>query len=133
MQSLLADIAAARAPTPGAGDPPRALRDAVLQHLRELCGTPRGSVMLAPSYGVEDATRVFHEYPGSVDAIRRDLEAAIRRYEPRLKSATVLHIPSDEIELVLRFEIHGVVVADGRATPVRFTSSLNSDNRVEVR
>ena len=134
MRSLLSDIASASAPVAQAPtDSVRAAREAVLVHLRELCSTPRGSVLLAPSYGVEDATRVFHEYPGSVEDVRRVLEEAIRRYEPRLTNVSVRHLASDDLELILRFEIQATITAEGRSFPVRFTSLLDGDNRVELR
>jgi len=134
MRSLLADIRTAGQKRPGLPvDAARAVRDDVLANLRQICATPRGSAPLARDYGIEDATRIFHEYPGSVSEMQRDLEETFSRYEPRLLNVSVTHVPSDELELVLRFHIEGTLVVDGRPVPVRFTSVLNVDNQLELR
>jgi type VI secretion system protein len=134
MHSLLTDIRAAGGQRPGSPvDAARVMRDDVLANLRQICATPRGSVPLARDYGIEDATRIFHEYPGSVTEMQRDLEDTFSRYEPRLLNVSVTHLPSDELELLLRFHIEGTLVVDGRPVPVRFTSVLHADNRLELR
>jgi type VI secretion system protein len=134
MRSLLADIRTAGRTRPGVSvDAARAVRDDVLVNLRQICATPRGSVPLARDYGIEDATRIFHEYPGSVTEMQRDLEETFSRYEPRLLNVSVTHVRSDELELVLRFHIEGTLVVDGRPVPVRFTSVLSVDNHLELR
>jgi type VI secretion system protein len=133
MRSLLADIRARGDQRPGLLDAARVVRDDVLANLRQICTTPRGSVPLARDYGIEDATRIFHEYPGSVSEMQRDLEETFSRYEPRLFNVSVTHLPSDELELLLRFHIEGTLVVECRPVPVRFTSVLHADNRLELR
>lgn len=134
MRSLLADIrAAGRERSHPPADAARVVRDDVLANLRQICATPRGSVPLGRDYGIEDATRIFHEYPGSVTEMQRDLEETFGKYEPRLRNVSVTHIPSNELELLLRFHIEGTLVVDGRAVPVRFTSVLHADNHIDLR
>ena len=114
MRSLLADIRASGVQRPRSPvDATRVVRDDVLANLRQICATPRGSVPLARDYGIEDATRIFHEYPGSVTEMQRDLEETFSRYEPRLFNVSVTHLPSDELELLLRFHIEGTLVVNG--------------------
>jgi type VI secretion system protein len=135
MRSLLADIRAAgreRVRPRPPNDAARIVRDDVLANLREICATPRGTVPLGGDYGIEDATRIFHEYPGSVTEMQRDLEETFAKYEPRLRNVSVTHVPSSELELVLRFHIEGTLVVDGRTVPVRFTSVLHADSRIDL-
>jgi type VI secretion system lysozyme-like protein len=132
VRSLFADITqAAASSVPTTSDEVRDVRDAVLAHLKLLFATLRGTVWPAKDYGVEDATRIFHEYPGSVEEFRGALEGAIRRYEPRLQNASVRHVMGDD--LVLRLDIHATLLAGGRSVPVRFTSRFDGACRVDVR
>ena len=130
MRSLLSDI---REGTPPPRDDVRAVRDAVVANLRQICATPRGSALLWSDYGLEDATRIFHEYPGSVGEVQRRLADAFTRYEPRLANVDVKHVPGDDTALVLRFDITGTLLVAGRPVAVRFTSSLDADSRMELR
>jgi type VI secretion system protein len=131
MRSLFADITrAAVSSAPKATDEVRDEREAVLAHLKLLVATLRGTVWPARDYGIEDPTRIFHDYPGSVEEFRGALEGAIRRYEPRLRDAVVRHVPGDD--LVLRLDIHATLLAGGRWVPVRFTSRFDSACRAEV-
>jgi type VI secretion system protein len=113
-------------------DPVRALRDAVVTHLRELCATPRGSVLALPGYGIDDPARAFHEYPGSARDMELQLRESIVRFEPRLRDVCVTHVPSDELDLTLRFDIEGALVHEGRAIPVRFSTVIHANHHVEL-
>jgi type VI secretion system lysozyme-like protein len=138
VRSLLADIADGGAHA--AQDSVRVVRDAVLAHLRELCETVRGSVLVAPDYGFEDATQIFYEFPRSRERARLRLEQAIRRYEPRLADTSVAIDRADEEEdgnlapdLMLRFVITAALIVDGRRVPTQFTSVLRHDKTFDVR
>jgi type VI secretion system protein len=131
MRSLTKDIRAAAMGTKQ--DPLRALREGVLEHLRDMCGTPRGTGLLLHDYGLEDVTRVFLEYPSSALEMAQQLLDGIRRYEPRLTNVEASHVRADESELRLRFDIEGTLVSEGRVVPVRFSTIVDSDNRFELR
>lgn len=132
MRSLFSDIARTAASAgPTAADEVREVRDAVLAHLKMLFATVRGTVWPARDYGIEDATRIFHDYPGSVEEFRGALEASIRRYEPRLRNVSIRHVTGDD--LVLRLDINATLLAGGRAVPVRFTSRFDGACRADVR
>ena len=132
MRSLIQDIRSAATGTRPA-DPVRALRDAVVSHLRQICATPRGSVLLAPAYGVDDPTRLFHEYPESVEDMERDLLEVITRFEPRLANVAITHVKTDDLDLQLRFDVQGTLVSEGRVLAVRFSTVIDSNNRVELK
>ena len=72
--------------------PPK-LREEVRAHLRRMCSTRRASLLLAPAYGVDDVTRLFHSFPGGLEGWRANLEEAIRLYEPRLRAVRVTRPP----------------------------------------
>ncbi len=104
-----------------------------MAHLRELCATPRRTVLLAEDYGTEDPTRLFHDYPASITDVERNLLAAIQRFEPRLANVSVSHVKTDESELLLRFDIQGTLMDESGPLPVRFSTVIDSDNHVELR
>jgi type VI secretion system protein len=131
MHSLLAKISHAASLSPSrAPDPIRDARDAVLAHLRQMVATRRGTVWSARNFGIEDPTQIFHDYPGSVDALCRGLESAIREYEPRLQNPSVTHAPS--VDLILRLDIEGTLLVDGRRVAVKFTSRIDGACHTEV-
>jgi type VI secretion system lysozyme-like protein len=128
MRSILADI---RRPDASV-DAIRATRDSVVANLRQICGTPRGSVLLLADYGIEDPVRIFHEYPGSVADVQRGIAETFSRYEPRLLNVSVRRVQNDDLDLVLRFHIEATLVVNGTPVPVRFTSTLDTSNHFDI-
>lgn len=132
MRSLIDDVLAAAAGT-ALAPAERALREAVVSHLRDLLATPRGSVLLAPEYGLEEPTRLFHEHPGSAADMERDLLELVMKFEPRLINVSVHHFASDELELLLRFDIKGTLMNEGRAHSVHFSTVIDSQHHVDLK
>jgi type VI secretion system protein len=89
-----------------------------------MCGLRRGSLLLAPDYGVDDVTQLFHSFPGGLHEWRTHLEEAIRLYEPRLRSVKVIPRSTEQIDLTLQFDIYCVFASDG-ATPIQFTATID--------
>lgn len=109
------------------------VREDVLLHLRQLCGTRFGSAPSVPNLGIPDLTDVFH---GGADApmyITRSLQRAIATYEPRLMNAQVIHLAGDESDPTLRFEIRGQLTVDGGRTQVQFETRIDPSRRVMIR
>jgi type VI secretion system protein len=100
-------------------------RDDVRASLARLCCTRRGSLLLAPDYGADDATHLFHSFPGGLEEWRSHLENAIRMYEPRLRAVRVVPRTNDPLDLTLRFDIHGVLTSDPTAAPIRFMAAVD--------
>jgi type VI secretion system protein len=124
--SLFAEIARAKAaPAPSA-------RDAVAADLERICATRRLSLLLAPEYGVDDATSLFHTYP-QINAWAAHLERTIAFYEPRLRAVQVVPIVGEPSDLTLHAEIRGVLVVDGSPSDARFTATLDPQCRMSVR
>jgi len=108
------------------------IRDSVLQHLQAMCSTRLGSVPIRPDYGLPDISEMVHSFPDAIDAIARALTHTIEKYEPRLTNVVVRHVPSNIVELVVRFEITAHI-ADFKHSPVRFETSIDGSRRMRVR
>lgn len=102
------------------------LREEVRAHLLRLCQVRRGSLLLAPEYGSDEPTHLFHSFPGGLDEWQARLETAIRRYEPRLRSARVVPKVNESLDLTLRFAIHGILAGDATQTPVQFHATVDA-------
>jgi len=124
--SLFAEIAGLPIPR-GSG-----VRDDVAADVERICGSRRGALLLAPEYGVDEVTHLFHSFP-MIDAWTANLERTLARYEPRLRHVQVIPVVTDSLDLTLRAEIQGVLVIDGRPSPTRFTATLDSQYRLSVR
>lgn len=124
--SLFAEIAtAAAARTPS-------IREAVAADLERICATRRRSLLLAPEYGVDDVTSLFHSFP-QIDAWAANIVRTVTLYEPRLRGVQVVPLVSEALDLTLCAEIRGVLIADGEASDARFTATLDPQCRTSVR
>jgi type VI secretion system protein len=129
--SLLARIGPPDPLLTGAG-PDAQLRACVLQHLRKMCLTRRGSMVTRPDYGLPDVGEMVHSFPEAIAILRDALLTSIQRYEPRLTGVRVSHIPTPPLDLVVRFEVSAQLVTPSRSTPVRFDTRLTSSRAVTV-
>ena len=124
--TLFAEIAGA------ASERRRTTRDAVATDLERICAIRRGSLLLAPDYGVDDVTFLFHSFP-MIDAWCGNLERTLARYEPRLRRVHVVPVVTESLDLTLRAEIQAVLLAGDRSSPARFTATLDPQCRLSVR
>lgn len=108
------------------------LREDIARSLERICATRRRALLLAPEYGVDDVTSLFHSFP-QIDAWASALERTIAVYEPRLTRVQVVPIVSDTPDLTLRAEIRGVLLVDGRPSSARFSATLDAQSRMQVR
>jgi type VI secretion system lysozyme-like protein len=109
-----------------------ALREDVARCLERICATRLRALLLAPNYGVDDVTSLFHSFP-QIDAWAAALEGTIAEYEPRLGRVQVVPIITDTQDLTLRAEIRGVLLVGGKPSPAHFSATLDSQSRVHVR
>jgi type VI secretion system lysozyme-like protein len=61
------------------------------------------------------------------------LRHTIRTYEPRLQNVQIVHVPSEGLDLTLRFSINARVVVDGSKRAIQFETLLDASRRVTVR
>ncbi|MCL2725576.1 MAG: type VI secretion system baseplate subunit TssE [Polyangiaceae bacterium] len=128
---LLARVRAPQLAREAAASAEKTLRDSVLQHLQAMCSTRLGSVPIRPDYGLPDVSEMVHSFPDAIDALARALTHTIEKYEPRLLDVVVRHVPSDTVDLVVRFEVTARI-ADLQHSPVRFETRIDSSRRVQV-
>jgi type VI secretion system protein len=108
-----------------------ALRTSVLEHLKNICRTRRGSMVTRPDYGLPDLGEMVHSFPDALSKLREALEHSIEVYEPRLKNVRITHVPSRSLELMVRFEIRATLV-DSKDAPVRFETQMTASRAMDV-
>jgi type VI secretion system protein len=131
MTTLLARLRAPETAIAGQGSE-AALRASILEHLRNMCVTRRGSVRTRPDYGLPDIGELVHSFPEAIGKIRDALLHTVETYEPRLTNVRIAHVPSKSIELMIRFEIRANLADAPRAAPIRFETHLSASRQVDV-
>ena len=89
--------------------------------------------MSCPDYGIASVSEMVYLFPDAITLMAQSLRHTIQTYEPRLQNVQVIHLPSDTIELTLKFEIRGRAVIDGNKSGVKFETSLNTSKRLTIR
>lgn len=104
--------------------------EALLNARRRWCSWPAELTELAASpvgYGIPDFTAGAMNEPGRRDLLRAEVEATIRRFEPRLVSVKVALIESaNKLDATLRLRIDGLLHADPAPEPVAFDTTVDS-------
>ena len=116
----------------GGGRGVSSLRASVLEHLRAMCSTRRGTVEGRPDYGLPDVSEMVHSFPRAIADMQAALAHTVARYEPRLSNIQVTHIPSAPFDLVLRFEIAASLRDHEATAPVRFETRVDASRGVSV-
>ena len=78
-------------------------------------------------YGLGDFTAENPRSPSVRQRLRRDIEKAISRFEPRLKNVTVRLEEDVEKGRNLRFRISGMLVVESEAEPVSFDTYFDNN------
>lgn len=87
---------------------------------RELAASPLG-------FGIPDFTAGAMNEPGRREMLRVEVEATIRRFEPRLLSVKVVLVESaNKLEATLRLRIDGLLHADPAPEPVAFDTTVDA-------
>ncbi len=115
-----------------AGGGTSALRASVLEHLRDMCGTRRGTVEGRPDYGLPDITELVLSFPRAIADMRAAMQHTIETYEPRLANVRVTHLPGKALDLTLRYEIAATLADDPGGPPVRFETRVDAARGVRV-
>ena len=128
------DVAADRAPT--ASVAMAALRaslrgdlEALLNTRRRWRSVDRGLGEIACSsvgFGIPDFAAGAFSDPKRREELRAEVEATIRRFEPRLARLRVVLVDGDTISGTLRLRIEGLLHADPAPEPVMFETFLDA-------
>jgi len=82
------------------------------------------------NYGIPDATSGAYAVPARREALAREVEATIRRFEPRLMSIRVELVGGEnELDRALRLKVDAVLRADPVPEPVSFETLLEPVSR----
>ena len=108
-------------------------RESVVQHLRAMCATRRGTMITAPDFGVIDVSELVYNFPDAIALMARTMRQSIMNHEPRLTNVVIHHIPSDGPDLTLRYEITAQLISGDHKTPVKFETSIDPARKIRVR
>jgi type VI secretion system protein ImpF len=137
---LDADPDAPEGPPPSAAEALETLRVAVRRDLEWLLNARRRRVPLPPdlhelpasivNYGIPDPSSGTYSVPELRAALVRDVEATIRRFEPRLAGISVAVVGvDDDLGGTLRMKVEAVLRADPVPEPVSFETLLEPVTR----
>lgn len=88
--------------------------------LTELAASPIG-------YGIPDFTSGAMNEAGRREALRAEVEATIRRFEPRMMTVKVMLLENEnKLDATLRLRIDGLLHADPAPEPVAFDTTVDS-------
>lgn len=109
------------------------LEHSLVRHLTAILNTRRGSVPIAPDYGIADVTDLGRSFTEeSVEEFKAELERVIMHYEPRLSSVRVKHTPRPETPLSAVFEIEAAVNTEYGRQTLRFETMLDATGAVRL-
>lgn len=105
----------------------------VLLNARQRCRSwPADYVELESSlvnFGIPDFTAGAFESQTRVEALRREIEEAIRRFEPRFESVSVEITEKQEYDRTFRIRVSAMMYADPAPEPITLDSVLESATR----
>jgi type VI secretion system protein len=106
----------------------------LIRHLRSLLNTRRGSVPVAPDYGIADMTDLGSKFTEeSVDDLKADLERLVERYEPRLHDVKARYTPKPDMPLAAVFSLEASVRTEHGIVPLRFQTILDAAGTVRLK
>jgi type VI secretion system protein len=107
--------------------PQEALERSLARHLSALLNTRRGSVPIAPDYGIGDVTDLGRSFTEeSIHEFTSELERMILRYEPRLSKVRVSYAPRKDVPLAAFFDIEATIVTNYGEQVLRFETMLDA-------
>lgn len=136
---LDADPGAPATPTPTAAEALEQLRTAVRRDLEALLNARRRRRPLPAlqpelsdsivNYGIPDPASGSYSVPELRAGLAREVEATIRRFEPRLSRVSVTLVSDNDLGGVLRLKVDAVLRADPVPEPVSFETLLEPVTR----
>ena len=101
----------------------------VLDNMQRILNARQGALTHIPDYGLPDMTKILQGMPGTAHELMGTLSAVLLKYEPRLKSITVVMM-DQEIPGELRYAIDAELKGIGL---VRYGTAFMPEGRVLIR
>lgn len=101
----------------------------VLDSMQRILNARQGALSHLPDYGLPDMTKILQGMPGTAHELMGTLSAVLLKYEPRLKSITVVMM-DQEIPGELRYAIDAELKGIGL---VRYGTAFMPEGRVLIR
>ena len=101
----------------------------VLDNMQRILNCRAGSLAHLPDYGLPDMTKILQGMPGSAHQLMSTLSAVLLKYEPRLKSISVVMLEQTqpgELRYAIDAELQG-------AGLVRYGTAFMPEGRVLLR
>ncbi|MDR2669768.1 MAG: type VI secretion system baseplate subunit TssE [Desulfovibrio sp.] len=106
----------------------------LIRHLRALLNTRRGSVPVAPDYGIADMTDLGSKFTEeNADELKADLERLVERYEPRLHDVRAEYTPKADMPLAAVFSLQASIKTINGTVPLRFQTILDAAGTVRLK
>jgi type VI secretion system protein len=106
----------------------------LIRHLRDMLNTRRGSVPIAPDYGIADMTDLGSKFTEeSVEDLKADLERLVKHYEPRLHDVKVGYTPRPDMPLAAVFSLEASIRTENGIVPLRFQTILDAAGTVRIK
>lgn len=84
------------------------LRNSIVENLKMVLQTRRGSVKHLPDFGIPDIRQIYFD-EGTIDSVPNQIRDTILKYEPRLKEVRVRKKEFDERNLRISLEIQAQI------------------------
>lgn len=100
----------------------------VQDNIQRILNSRRNSLAHLPDYGLGDLSMIYSQLPAAAHTLKREIEATLLTYEPRLKS---IDIAIDETEPGMRFSFT-MSCHLHRAGLVRFGTHFTPDGQTRL-
>ena len=80
------------------------LRHSIVENLKKVLQTRRGSVLHLPDFGIPDIRQIYFE-EGTIDSVPRQIADTILKYEPRLTDVKVAATNFDEKNMRIALKV----------------------------
>ena len=108
------------------------LTESVIVHLRKLMNCRHGCTLIQSDYGIPDLNEFVFDFPDTLGSMRKAIQRAIEKYEPRLKSIRVKYVENPDSPLDIHLEITAQLVTDEELVPISFSTHTGSAMGLEI-
>lgn len=101
----------------------------VQDNIHRILNSRRDGLAHLPDYGLADLSEIYRHLPASAHKLRREIEATLLKYEPRLARIDIT-IDETEAGMLLSFTMHCHLHKQGL---VRFGTHFTPDGRTRLK